>query len=177
ERNRDNTKEVISRDNKQLGMDRELTTKKSLGIEKRNDLSKEILTGNTRNTSEKINKNNRIGNETKKLFNTLNNKTYERKSSDKNYNKQPNVIKNNNQTPKKDYTPRTNTSRDNKTTNPPKQYTPPKQNTNPPRSYTPPSGNNTPRSYSPPSGNNTPRSYSPPSGNSGSNNSGSRGRR
>jgi hypothetical protein len=137
------------RNNKQLGLDRVVSTDKSLGINKRNVGSKETITrNNTKNISGRINKNDRVSNETKKLFGKDN--------SRKNTNtKQPNVTRNNNQTPKKDKNTRT--------------YSPPKSNNNTPRSYSPPSGNNnTPRSYSPPSGN---------SGNRGSNNSGSRNRR
>jgi hypothetical protein len=152
---------------KQLGLDREVTTKKSLGINNRNDVSrKNVRSSNTGNVSENINKNNRIGNETKKIFgkentNRTNNKENVRT---KNNTRQQNVKNNpnSNQTPRKDNNTRS--------------YTP-KQNNNSPRTYSQPrNNNNTPRSYSPPSGNNSPRSYSPPSGNSGSNNSGNRRR-
>ena len=155
ERNSNTTREV-----KQLGLDREVTTKKSLGINKRNDISKETVSrNNTKNISNRINQNNRIGNETKKLFGKDNSRT--------NNTKQPTVNKrpNNNQTPKKNNNPRS--------------YSPPKQNNNPPRTSSPPrTNNNPPRSYSPPSrNNNSPRSSSPPPRTSGSNNSGSRNRR
>ena len=152
ERNSKTTREV-----KQLGLEREVTTKKSIGINRRNDVSKETVSRtNTNNNSNRINQNDRIGNETKKLFGKDNSRTN---------NKQPNVNNrpNNNQTPKKDNNTRS--------------YSPPKQNSNPPRTYSPPRNNsNPPRSYSPPSGNNTSRSSSPPSRSGGSNNTGSRRR-
>jgi hypothetical protein len=145
-RNDISNKEI--RNNKQLGLDREVSTNKTLGITKRNDNSKETFTrNNTKNISERINKNDRVSSETKKLFGKDNSRTNTNT-------KQPNVTRNNNQTPKKDNNTRT--------------YSPPKSNNNTPRSYSPPSGNNSPRTSTPPSGN---------SGNRGSNNSGSRNRR
>jgi hypothetical protein len=166
-RNNDSEREINRtsdvRNNKQLGLDREVSTNKTLGINKRNDVSSETVKRNSDNISERINKNDRVSNETKKLFGKDNSRTNTNT-------KQPNVNNrtNKNQTPKKDNNTRT--------------YSPPKSNNNSPKSYSPPkSNNNTPRSYSPPkSNNNTPRSYSPPSGNSGnrgSNNFGSRNRR
>lgn len=157
ERNSNTTRDV-----KQLGLNREVTTKKSLGINQRN---------NTKNISKRINQNNRIGNETKKIFGKDNSRTN---------NKQPNVNNrpNNNQAPKKDNTTQSY-SPPKQNNNPPRTSSPPRTNNNPPRTSSPPrTNNNPPRSYSPPSGNNnSPRSSSPPSGNRGSNNSGSRNRR
>jgi len=142
------------RNDKQLGLDREVKTKKSLGINTRNnDSRKTVKSNNFRNTSDRINKNNRIGNETKKLFGKKNTSRQNTKQNvrTKNNTKRPNVKKN----PRSNNTPRKNTNI--------RTYTPPKRN------------NNTPRTNSQPrSNNNTPRSYSPPSRNSGSNNSGSR---
>ena len=179
---RDLTREVVGlntinrtsdtkRNNKQLGLDREVSTNKTLGINKRNVVSSETVKRNNKNISDRINQNNRISKETKKLLRKDNSRTNTNT-------KQPNVNNrsNNNQTPRKDNNTRSYTP-PKQNNNPPREYTPPKQNNNnPPRSYSPPSNNNTPRSYSPPSGNNTPRSYSPPSGNSGSHNSGNRRR-
>jgi len=154
------------RKDKKLGLDREVTTNKSLGISTRNnDSRKNVKSNNNGNVSDRINKNNRIGNETKKIFGQDNTSRQNTKQNVRTNNttKQPNV-KNN---PKSNQTPKKNTNT--------RTYTPPKQNNNPPRTNTQPrNNNNTPRSYSPPSSNNSPRSYSPPSGNSGSHNSGSR---
>jgi hypothetical protein len=147
----DITRTKQTRNDKSLGLDREVTTKKSLGSNNRNDVSKQNVKTNTAgNYSDQINKNNRIGNETKKIFGKENTNRQNTKQNVRTNNntKQPNVK--NNHTPKKENNTRT--------------YTPPKQNSNPPRSYSPPSSNN------------SPRSYSPPSGNSGSNNSGNRRR-
>jgi hypothetical protein len=155
-----------ARKDKKLGLDREVTTNKSLGISTRNnDSRKNVQSSNNGNVSDRINNNNRIGNETKKIFEKDNTSRQNTKQNVRTNNdtKQPNVRSNSksNQTPKKNTNTRT--------------YTPPKQNNNSPRTNSQPrNNNNTPRSYSPPSSNNSPRSYSPPSGNSGSHNSGSR---
>ncbi len=156
------------RNNKQLGLEREISTNKSLGINNSKDISREnVKSNNLSDISTRINKENRVGTQTKKVFNTENSNRNNSKQNVRTNNntKQTNVKNNpkNNQTPKKDNNTRT--------------YNPPKQNNNPPRTYSQPnSNNNTPRSYSPPSGNNSPRSYSPPTRNSGSNNSGNRKR-
>jgi hypothetical protein len=153
------TRTKQSRNDKQLGLDRELTTKKSLGINNGKDLSRETVKYNNRlDINNKIKNSNRIGNQTKELFNNMRSNTSNDKKNNvrTNNNTQQNTVMSNT---KGNQTPRTNTNT--------RSYNPPKQNNNPPRSYSPPRGNNTPRSYSPPSGNNSPRSYSPPSGYSG----------
>lgn len=153
------------RNDKQLGLDREVTTKKSLGIDNRNDVSKKISTSNKLgNYTDKMNQNNRITRETKQLFDkqksTRNNKNNVRSNN----NTKESNIRN---STKSNQTPNKNT----------RSYTPPKQNNTQPRTYSQPkSNNNSPRSYTPPSRNNSPRSNTPPSRSGGSNNSGSRRR-
>jgi len=156
----------IRKDKQQLGLDREVTTKKSLGIDKRNDVSvKNTKTNNLGRNSSQINKKNSVGSETKNVYNRNNTKKQNEVRTNNSNTRQPNVKNNpkSYQTPKRDSNTRTNT--------------PPKQNTNKPRTYSPPkSNNNPPRSYSPPRTNNSPRSNTPPSRNSGSGSSGNRKR-
>jgi len=156
----DMTRTKQTRNDKQLGLDRELTTKKSLGINNGNDLSRETVKNTNRlDINNKIKNSNRIGNQTKELFNNKRSNTSNDKKNNvktNNNTRQPNV-KNNT---KGNQTPGTNTNT--------RSYNPPKQNNTQPRTNSQPrSNNNSPKSYSPPSGNSSPRSYSPPSGNSG----------
>lgn len=152
------------RKDKQLGLDREVTTKKNLGNFTRNDVSKNTRNNSVGKYSNQINKNNRIGSETKKLFDGNRSGTKTNVGTKTNTNKSN--VKNNT---KRYQQPKNNTNT--------RTYTPPKQNNNKPRTYSQPKGNNnTSRSYTPPRSNNTPRSNTPPSRNSGSNNSGGRKR-
>jgi len=157
----------IKKDKQQYGLDREGKTTKSLGINNTNDIRNKINTSNDlKKYTDRINKNNRIGNETKKIFNQQNSNRNDKNVKSKTDTRKSNVSN----VPRQNQTPKKNTDS--------RSYNPPKQNNNQPRTYSQPkSNNNSPRSYSPPTRtNNTPRSYSPPSRNSGSNNSGTRKR-
>ena len=102
---------------------------------------KTVKSNNFRNTSDRINKNNRIGNDTKKIFGKEKTvaKTRSKMFEQKIILSSRNVKKN----PRSNNTPRKNTNT--------RSYTPPKRNNNTPRTNSQPrSNNNTPRSYSPP---------------------------
>jgi len=150
----------ISRNLKQLSTDKGIRTKKSLGNNQRNDISKQL---GTRNNITKTN--NDI-----KRNSVKDNKTYSDRNNSKN-----NTIKKSTTTKQNNtYKPRDN--RDNGRTKTNKTYSPPKQNNNPPKSYSPPKqNNNPPRSYNPPRNNTPPRTNSTPN-RSGGNNSGGRRR-